>query len=412
MSTMNIWLVTNIRLEPDRPLKASAIQNFRTAAALADAGHRVLVWCDGLCPDGRAWIESQLGRTLPDSCRLFNAPARGKPGEKRSAVQSVWDRVWNIARARRESGEPSAIITRSPSIATLLRQSRMRPAGAHLILELQYPEWTFLWRGWARRNPAAGIGEAARYLKQVRGAEGRRYRAASGILYAARAHERLLDRAGYTGPKAWIPSGCEPAEMNGSAGPPDYEVGYVGSLAPENGLECLIDAVALTPGIRALIVGVGQSGYVRSLHDRAEDRGAARRIEFAGWKAPPEVRSWMQRCAVGVVSLSARCGPEKRQYASPLKLVEWMAAGVPVIASRVPSVMQHASEGDPVALYRPDSPQELSRRMHELLEDEHTRHRMAREGLERASLRSFERRAALITDFVSALGGKNGSLGT
>lgn len=400
---MNLWLVSNIRLEPRTGLRASAIQNLRTATALAELGHGVLLWCDRIAPGAGDWLREELGRPLPPACRLFEAPARGGEGEKRSAVGRPWDRLRSIPRARRALGRPAAIISRSPSILRQFRASRLRPGGARLIHELQYPEWSFLWRDWAGRHPGSPLTAAVAELRRLKADEARGYRVCDGILYAARSHERLIRGAGYAGPARWIPSACEVPE----AAPPEsdaaYEVGYVGSLAPENGLEGLIEAVGSLAGVRLLLLGGGSSAYVAALRAKATSVGAADRITFAGRRPPAEVRTWMRQCRLGVVPLSARCGAEKRQYASPLKLVEWMAAGVPVAASSVPSVLQHEAAGDPLAIFPPDNPIALADCLAQLLADESALLKSARLGLVKARERAFPQRARLIIEFIESL---------
>lgn len=400
---MNLWLVSNIRLEPNSGLRASAIQNLRTAMALAELGHGVLLWCDHIAPGAVDWLRDELGRPLPPHCRLFEAPARGGEGEKRSAVGRRWDRLRSIPRARHALGHPAAIVSRSPSILRQFHASRLRPGGASLIHELQYPEWSFLWRDWARRHPRSPLSTAVAELRRLKADEARGYRVCDGILYAARAHERQIRQSGYAGPSRWIPSACEPPEAAPSEVDAAYEVGYVGTLAPENGLDGLIEAVGRLAGVRLLLLGEGSSSYVAGLRRRAASVGAGDRIAFAGRRPPAEVRAWMRQCRLGVVPLSARCGAEKRQYASPLKLVEWMAAGVAVAASSVPSVLQHAAAGDPLTIFPPDHPVALADCLARLLADESALLESARLGLLKARERTFPQRARLVIEFIESL---------
>lgn len=403
---MKLWLVSNIRLDASRGLPAPALQTLRTAAALAGRGHDVLLWCDEIAEGGPAWAEGELGRSFPDRLALRRASARGGPGEKRSAFGAAPDRMWNVLRGRWTTGAPDAVISRSPTVLRQLRSSWFRPGGTRLILELQYPEWSFLWRDWSRRHAGAGQREAAEALRRLREAEHEGYHSADGILYAARAHERLLDRAEYGGARRWIPSGCDAPETEIADGA-EFDLGYVGSLAPDNGLEALIGAAILMEGRRVLVIGSGKRSYLERLEERARVGGAGDRIVFAGAQAAGEVRGWMRRCRVGVAPISSRCGMEKRRYASPLKLVEWMAAGVPVAASRVPSIVQHREAGEPIALFEPDRPESIAACLDALLGDAPRRSAMAREGLSAAGKRSFENRADLVTAFVEQACGRD-----
>lgn len=371
--------------------------------ALADAGHRVLLWCDRIGPGGQPWAEAQIGEPFPDTLHLMQAAARGRTGRKRSAFGTGRERLWHFLRARIDSGPPEIIISRSPTVLRQLRQSRLLAGGTRLILELQYPEWSFLWRDWARRAGTPGMEAAVKMLRKLKQEEAEGYRAADGVLYAARAHESLLRRAAFRGPQCWIPSGAEPPDPGVQPREREFDLGYVGSLAPENGVELLLEAMVRMPSARLLVLGSGRPKYVKRLKARARSLEIEARVEFAGTVPPAAVRGWMRRCRVGVVPVSARRGPEKRQYASPLKLIEWMAAGVPVLASCVPSIRQHHEAGEPMELFEPDDAVSLALSAEALLGDGGRLSRMAELGIEAAHRRSFEARARLVSDFAESL---------
>lgn len=411
LSSMNLWLLTSIRLEPATALRASSIQNLQTAMALAEQGHRVLLWVAHRDPQCGALIEQRLGRPLPAGVRLLAYTPHGPAGEKKTPFFSRLDRLFNIARARWAAPPPDAIITRSPRAIGQLRHSRLAPPGARLVLEYQYPEWAQLWREWRRRHKTAPtLGEATRRLREWRRQEDAWLGLADGILYAARGHETLLAHAGYDGPAGWLPSGCL-APAGAPAGTAvDYELGYVGALAPENGLEGLLEALARMPGARLLLIGGGRPAYVKGLQELAGRVGVAGRVEFSGAVDFCQVRPLLRRCRVGLVPLSRRQGPEKRQFASPLKLVEWMAAGVPVAATAVPSVCQFAVHERNCLLVAPEAPAALAAAAAQLLADPALATTLAQAGLADAARVAWPARARQIAGFIQALpGGKQRS---
>lgn len=398
---MNLWLVTSIRIGRGEPLRASAIQNLQTGLALAEEGHGVLLWVAGLEKQGERIIEERLGRTLPTGLRLMPYKPRGPQGEKKTPFSRPLDRLLNTLRARRAAPAPDAVITRSPRLLAQLRESKLLPARTRLILEYQYPEWALLWRGWRNRHAQAPLRECVKRLRELRRCEDRWLALADGILYAAKGHERLLSKIRYRGPARWLPSGCLPPVE----APPEnaeiiYDLGYVGSLAPENGLECLLEAAARLEGGRLLLVGGGGGAYVARLKRRVEELGLAGRVEFLGPVDFKDVRGQMRRCRVGLAPISDREGPEKRQYASPLKLIEWMAAGVPVIASAVPSVRQFAVDEQNVLLVLPHNPGALAGAVRRALATPALRARLINNGLKTARQATFQNRARLIADFI------------
>ena len=112
-----------------------------------------------------------------------------------------------------------------------------------------------------------------------------------------------------------------------------FTVGFVGSMKPWHGIEKLIDAFArfqaACPKSRLLLVGDG------TVRERLESQVAARGLEsvvqFTGAVEPSEVPALLASMDLAVAPY-----PQLTNfYFSPLKVYEYMAAGLPVIASRV-----------------------------------------------------------------------------
>jgi glycosyltransferase involved in cell wall biosynthesis len=117
-------------------------------------------------------------------------------------------------------------------------------------------------------------------------------------------------------------------------GPPGtFTVGFVGSLKPWHGLGTLAEAFALfhrrVPNSRLLIVGDGPE-QARLLDDLSS-RGLTEAACFTGSVAPQEVPGLLASMDVGL----APYPPSPGFYFSPLKVYEYMAAGLAVVASQI-----------------------------------------------------------------------------
>ncbi len=107
---------------------------------------------------------------------------------------------------------------------------------------------------------------------------------------------------------------------------------YVGSLETNWGVDLPIRAMPLIlkkiPGARLLIAGKGRDED--ELKALAQSLALGDAVEFLGFVPYKELPALMARADIGIATSREDIF---RQYASPLKLVEYMAAGLPVICS-------------------------------------------------------------------------------
>lgn len=343
-----------------------------------------------------------MGEPMPAGLRFITYNPRGERFEKKTPFHGSLRAQWQWLRGvLKSSGLPDFIVTRSPRVLAQLRTLPCFTNRTSLILEWQYPEAMQLWRGWRKRQGLPGLHEATMQYRTWKQRELADIQHADGILYAARDHERWLKQAVYKGKSAWFVSGCVAESI--STVKPDYDFGYVGRLAPENGLEGLLEACAGLPQTTLAIVGDGSREYVAELKSLVDRLNITDRVTFSGWVEPGNVREWMQRCRIGIVPISQRQGPEKRQFASPLKLIEWFAAGRPVIASDVACVRNRLGEHEAALLVPSDDARALSKAMQMLREDDVLQSRLSQAGQVIAKSSSFEHRAERMLAFMKSL---------
>ncbi|MDP8223460.1 MAG: glycosyltransferase [Candidatus Lernaella stagnicola] len=178
----------------------------------------------------------------------------------------------------------------------------------------EYNSWPgILWQ------PVHAVGFAWRNLLLRRA-----YRAAHAVFVPSRAVLEAHRRHGFERANlVYLPYGLPASSPIPREGPRQpLVVGYLGRLAPEKGLETLIDATRLEPAFRLRIAGDGDPDYVSSLRQRAA--GAA--VEFAGGFDRHELPAILG--AVDVVAVPSTW-PENL----PLAVLEAAQSGTPVLVS-------------------------------------------------------------------------------
>jgi glycosyltransferase involved in cell wall biosynthesis len=131
---------------------------------------------------------------------------------------------------------------------------------------------------------------------------------------------------------------------------------FVGRLVSEKGVFDLLDAVRLIradlPGVSALIVGEGPSRD--TLEEYAVTIGVSDRVHFTGWISPAHVVAHM--AAGDVVVGPSKMGEDGWVEALGLTMVEAMASGSPLVASRIGGIPDVVIDGETGILIEPGSP--------------------------------------------------------
>jgi len=166
-----------------------------------------------------------------------------------------------------------------------------------------------------------------------------------------------------------------------AAGPNTFTVGFVGTLKPWHALPTLVEAFdSFARGhrdVRLLVVGDGP-GFDTLASDVA-DRGLRDVTHLLGAVDPAMVPSLLTSMSVGVAPYSA----QSNCYFSPLKVFEYMAAGLPVVGSRLGQLRDVVQDGTTGLLCPPDDPPALAAALARLHDEPDLRARLGRAGRER-----------------------------
>jgi glycosyltransferase involved in cell wall biosynthesis len=143
---------------------------------------------------------------------------------------------------------------------------------------------------------------------------------------------------------------------------------YFGALQSWQGVDTLLRAFARLADLdlHLVICGSARSRDARRYERFAAKLGLEARITWRWSLESRELAGWLANAALTVAPLKD-CARNVEQGCAPLKILESLAAGVPVVASDLPPVREIVTDGVEGRLVAPDRPAELARAIRILL---------------------------------------------
>lgn len=124
---------------------------------------------------------------------------------------------------------------------------------------------------------------------------------------------------------------------------------YTGHLYAWKGADVLAEAAEhLSPGVQVYLVG----GTVEDVA-RFRKRYHSNKLHTIGWQEPQLIPYWLKAADVLILPNSGQTLISKF-YTSPLKLFEYLASGRPIVAARLPSIMEVVNDSI-VTWFEPDN---------------------------------------------------------
>jgi glycosyltransferase involved in cell wall biosynthesis len=276
-----------------------------------------------------------------------------------------------------------------------------RRLGVPHILEVNAP---------LREERIRTIGLTFRRIADV--SDGRVFRGATRLLVVSHALRSYVLRRGAAPEHITVlPNGVDTirftparvsANLRQSFGiePDAFVVGFSGSLKPWHGVDLLLDAFAhlrtRNSKMRLLIVGNGPQRD--ALVSRTADLGITESVIFTGSVPHHQMASMLGMMDVGVAPYL----DIPNFYFSPLKLFEYMATGLPIVASNAGEISTIVQHGESGLLFSPGNVTELIERLSRIMSDCTFAAHLGSQARCSAEQHSWDRNAQTVIDLLHA----------
>jgi glycosyltransferase involved in cell wall biosynthesis len=187
-----------------------------------------------------------------------------------------------------------------------------------------------------------------------------------------------------------IPNGVSPSDFSPSP-LPNREgrvpiLLYIGTLADWQGLEVVIKAlpkILAGQPVRLQIVGRGRSRQRKFLAKQIRKLGVEEHVTIQPAVPHHEVPALIAGADICIAPLGLN-DRNVTQGACPIKVLEYMAAGRPLVASNMPILRELVRDDVDALLFSPNDPDDLARQILALLSDVELSKRLAESASERA----------------------------
>jgi glycosyltransferase involved in cell wall biosynthesis len=147
-----------------------------------------------------------------------------------------------------------------------------------------------------------------------------------------------------------------------------FVIGWVGVLRRWHGVDTLLRAMQLVPQASLLMIGGGPDQA--AVEQQIASMALSERVRITGRIDHREVPAHIAACDVAVVA------DDRTGFASPMKVIEYMAMARPVIVPRLPNLLDVVAEGVTGLTFVPGDAEDLARRVGELAASESLRQRL------------------------------------
>lgn len=170
---------------------------------------------------------------------------------------------------------------------------------------------------------------------------------------------------------------------------------YTGQLYPWKGVDVLIKALREIPDAMLTIVGgLSYEKDIYRLKRLVKKITIEDRVQFIGFIPHRDIKKYLEEADIGVIPLADNV--TSRYFTSPLKMFEYMAAGLPIIASDLPTIREVLIDHENAVLVKPGDPKDLAHGIRELLDNRELANKLSQKAYEDVKQCSWDMRAEKI----------------
>ena len=178
-------------------------------------------------------------------------------------------------------------------------------------------------------------------------------------------------------------------------------IGFVGFCREWHGLDKVVDTLAELQSHNVTLLIVGDGPAIPGLISKAEAMGLRNRIHFTGIVNRDDMPAWVEAIDIALQ-------PSVVPYASPLKLLEYMAKGKAIVAPSQPNIEELISHEKTALLFPPGDTEAFKLCIKRLCESQSLRHQLGQAAFNEVVKRplTWDENARRIVNLFEALRGK------
>jgi len=174
---------------------------------------------------------------------------------------------------------------------------------------------------------------------------------------------------------------------------------YSGSFLWWKGVDTLISSLGFikTKKVKLLLLG-GDGVDLLRMQNLVKKKGLEDRVVFMGYLKQKEMIKAL--CSADVAIIPNNLSEIGIKYTSPVKLFEYLACGLPIVCSDLPSMREVLQEYENALFFQPNNPKNLAQKVDLLLKDKRLRKKMSANNLKESPEYSWDNRAKKIFKFL------------